>query len=69
MEDWEENTSSNSGVLRSTRFDDQNSRSGGDLVKKREGAAASSSRGKREGDCEWTGLAPAARHEIGRAHV
>mgnify|MGYP000858211812 FL=1 len=44
MEDWEENTSSNSGVLRSTRFDDQNSRSGGDLGKKREGAAASSSR-------------------------
>ena len=43
MEDWEENTSSNSGVLRSTRFDDQNSRSGGELVKKREGAAASSS--------------------------
>ena len=37
MEDWEDNTSRNSGVLRSTRFDDQNSRSGGDFVKKREG--------------------------------
>ena len=49
MEDWEENTSSNSGVLRSTRFDGQYSRSGEDLVKKREGAAASSSRTARPG--------------------
>ena len=49
MEDWEENTSSNSGVRRSTPFDDQYSRSGGDLGEKREGAAASSSRTARPG--------------------
>ena len=65
MEDWEENTSSNSGVLRSTRFDDQYSRSGGDLVKKREGAAASSSRTARQGlGLRVDSVTPAARRAI-----
>ena len=65
MEDWEENTSSNSGVLRSTRFDEQYSRSGGIWGRRGKGRPPVRQELPDRGDCELTwGSAPSARRAL-----